>query len=346
LWITFYHQSKRYRKSLGLDDTKANRKLAEQRIIPEIVYKLNSGTFFDNQKPKIPTVGEYAEVSFDLHRFDRRPSTQSDYRIAYRLHIEPYFGKKRLDEIKPSDIARWQNKLLETLMPRRVRNIRVVFNTFFEDAINDELIQKNPISRVKVPKIEKVEPKAFTLDEMNKIIQSADGWLQSFCAVGFYTGMRSGEIVGLRWEDIDFSKKEIRVIRSIKMGLISKPKTQNSIRTIDIIDPLMPYLIQQYQRTGSAQSYVFLNKKGEHFYDIKRVRNTHWKRLLQKAGVEYRTIYQMRHTFATLMIEHGEDVLWVANMLGHTDPSMTLKMYAKYRKRDEKKRATFLMDTK
>ncbi|BDY12472.1 tyrosine-type recombinase/integrase [Hydrogenimonas cancrithermarum] len=61
--------------------------------------------------------------------------------------------------------------------------------------------------------------------------------------------------------------------------------------------------------------------------------------------MKYRTIYQMCHTFATLMIEHGEDVLWVANMLGHTDPSMTLKMYAKYRKREEKERAIFLMDT-
>ena len=316
--------------------------MAEQRIIPELMLKLYSGEFFNKEEVEIPTVGEYAQKSFDLHRFDRRASTQSDYEISYRLHIAPYFSKVRIDSIKPSDIARWQNELLEKLMPRRVRNIRAVFNTIFEDAINDDLIEKNPISRVKVPRLNIVENKAFSLEEMKKIVENADGWLQSFCAVGFFTGMRSGEIIGLRWEDVSFEHKENSIKRSIKRGVISEPKTRSSVRTIDIIDPLMPYLLAQYDRTGKKGEYVFLNKRGEHFYDIKRVRDTHWKKLLENLGIEYRPTYQMRHTFATMMIENGEDVLWVSNMLGHADPSMTLTKYAKYRKRKEKERATFL----
>ena len=126
------------------------------------------------------------------------------------------------------------------------------------------------------------------------------------------------------------------------MGEITTPKTQSSIRTIDIIDQLYPYLQEQYRRTGKFNSYVFLNKDGEHYYDIKRIRNTRWKKLLKECDIEYRAIYQMRHTFATVMIEHGEDILWVSNMLGHADSSITLQMYAKYRKQKEKKRATFL----
>ena len=73
-----------------------------------------------------------------------------------------------------------------------------------------------------------------------------------------------------------------------------------------------------------------------------RIRDTRWKKLLKGLDISYRTIYQMRHTFATVMIEYGEDILWVSHMLGHTDSSMTLQMYAKYRKQENRKRATFL----
>ena len=125
-------------------------------------------------------------------------------------------------------------------------------------------------------------------------------------------------------------------------GVISTPKTQSSVRDIDIIDTLLPYLESQYKITANKNSYVFLNDNDEHFYDIKRIRNTHWTRLLKECEFKYRPIYHTRHTFATIMLENGEDILWVSNMLGHTDSTMTLSRYARYVKRDDKKRATFL----
>ena len=126
------------------------------------------------------------------------------------------------------------------------------------------------------------------------------------------------------------------------MGVISTPKTANSIRYIDIIDSLLPYLKEQYKLTAHKNSYVFLNENDENFYDIKRIRNTHWKRVLKECDLNYRPIYHTRHTFATVMLENGEDILWVSNMLGHKDSTMTLSRYARYIKRDDKKRATFL----
>lgn len=343
LWITFYHQSTRYRRTLGLDDTKANRKLATNKIIPEIVYKLNSGEFFEKEKQnKVPTVSEYAKISLQLHSQTRKASTSYDYETSIRLHILPKFGKVRLDKIKPSDIQLWQNALLKKLKPRRVRNIRATFNTIFSDALRDEIIDKNPISLIKTPKLDKIDVKAFSLEEMKKIIATATGEMKAFTALGFFTGMRSGEIIGLRWEDVDFKNREIHIKQAIKMGVISTPKTKSSIRTIDMLDNLVPYLQEQYKLTGKHNSYVFLNKDDEHYYDIKRIRDSKWKRLLKECEIEYRTIYQMRHTFATVMIENKEDILWVSNMLGHSDSSMTLQMYAKYRKRENVKRASFL----
>lgn len=343
MWITFYHQSERYRRTLNLDDTKANRKLATTKIIPEIIYKLNSGKFFETtEKSKIPTVNEYAKVSFSLHSQTRKATTTYDYETSLRLHISPTFGNKRLNIIKPSDIQLWQNKLLDKLSPRRARVIRATFNTIFEDAMRDEIIDKNPISRIKTPKLDKIEVKSFSFEEIKTIIATAKDEMKAFVSLGFFSGMRTGEMIGLRWEDVDFDKKEIHIKRAIKMGVVSAPKTKNSIRTIDILDNLLPYLKEQYELTGKHKSYVFLNPNNEHYYDIKRIRNVKWKNLLKECSIEYRTIYQMRHSFATVMIENSEDILWVSNMLGHADASMTLQMYAKYKKRKNVKRASFL----
>ncbi len=346
MWITFYHQSKRYRKSLGLDDTKANRKLAEQRIIPEIVYKLNSGTFFDNQKQKVPTVGEYAKVSFDLHRFDRSPFTQADYERAYRLHIEPYFDKKPLDEIKPSDLARWQNRLLETLGPRRVGNIRIVFNMFFVDAMKDDLIQRNPFTLVKAPRrVESREKKPFAIEEIYRIVDYMPQHIKAFFAIGFFTGMRTGEIIALKWEDIDFDAKVIQVRRRIRMGVEGPPKTKNSIRDVEIIDTLLPYLHDNHTIMPDDAIYLFENNRGKPFSTANKISAWYWKPALEALGIPYRNLYQMRHTFASMMIANGEDILWVSQMLGHKDSSMTLQKYARYIKQDGRKRGAFLISS-
>lgn len=154
--------------------------------------------------------------------------------------------------------------------------------------------------------------------------------------------MRTGEIIGLRWEDIDFKNRTINIKRSIGKGMISTPKTQSSYREIEILDPLLPYLKDQFKVTGDRKSFVFLASGNQHYFDSNKIRDYSWKRTLAEADIPYRTIYHMRHSFASLMISNGEDILWVAHMLGHSTPDMTLKKYAKYIKQDTKQRASFL----
>ena len=339
LWVRFSHQGKNYRKTLNLENTKANMRLAKNEIMPALQLKLVNGELFEKS---VPTVDEYSKMSFEIHSSTRKQSTQSDYRISYEKHIKPYLGKKKLNAIKPSDIALWQNKILESVSPRRLKAIRAVLSTIIQDAMRDELLVRNPLPLVKLPRANKVEIEPFSISEIFAILDNADGQYRNFYALGFFSGLRSGEMIGLKWEDIDFFRKEISIKRAIKMGVVSTPKTLKSVRDIDMIDTLFPYLQNQYSITGKYNSYVFLNEHQENFYDIKRIRDTHWKRVLQKCGFKYRPIYHTRHTFATVMLENGEDILWISNMLGHTDSTMTLSRYAKYIKRDEKKRASFL----
>lgn len=339
LWVRFSHQGKNYRKTLNLENTKANMRLAKNEIMPTLQLKLVNGELFEKS---VPTVDEYSKMSFEIHSSTRKQSTQSDYRISYEKHIKPYLGKKRLDAIKPSDIALWQNKILESVSPRRLKAIRAVLSTIIQDAMRDELIVRNPLPLVKLPRADKVEIEPFSISEIFTILDKAKEQYKNFYALGFFSGLRSGEMIGLKWEDIDFFRCEISIKRAIKMGVVSTPKTLNSVRDIDMIDSLLPYLENQYEITGKYKSYVFLNEHQENFYDIKRIRDTHWKKVLKECGFKYRPIYHTRHTFATVMLENGEDILWISNMLGHTDSTMTLSRYAKYIKRDEKKRASFL----
>ncbi len=339
IWVSYYENGKRQRKSLKLLNTKANMKLAKNKIVPALLYKLENDKFIEKT---VPTLDEYAKVSFEINAFNRSINTQNDYKGAYDNHISPNIGHLNIDKIKPSHIKTLQSKLLKVIAPRTVRNVRAVLSGILKDALADELIEKNPLSLVKTVKVEKTTIYPFTIDEMKLILKNSTGQNRNFFALAFLTGMRSGEMIGLKWSDIDFIKKEISITRSRKMGKNGKTKTKSSNRIIDIIDSLIPFLKGQYKLTGQFNSYVFLNRKKEAIYDIKRIRDSAWKKTIQKCQIPYRTIYQTRHSFATMMLENGEDILWISNMLGHTDSSTTLTKYAHYVKKKEKKRAQFI----
>ena len=340
LWVDFYdNDGKRQRKTLKLENTKANMKLAKNKIIPALLQKLENNKFIEKL---VPTLDEYMVISFKMNEGTRSLNTQNDYRISYNKHISPILGHIRLDKIKVSNIKLWQSDLSKKVSPRRVQNVRATLSTIIKDAMADELIEKNPLALVKTVKAEKVKITPFNMDEMKLILENSEGQDRNFFALAFLTGMRSGEMIGLKWSDIDFTKLEIDISRSRKMGVDGKTKTISSNRTIEILDSLVPYLKNQFEISGELNSYVFLNKFNEPIYDIKRIRENGWKKTLKACEIDYRTIYQTRHSFATMMLENGEDILWLSNMLGHTDSSMTLSKYTHYIKKEEKKRGTFL----
>ncbi|WP_417332570.1 tyrosine-type recombinase/integrase [Halarcobacter sp.] len=335
-------EGRRQRKSLGLPATKENIRKAENHIIPKMLLALeeNTSEFFQS---KMLTVDEFIHTSIEMHKSYRNEDTTADYKSIYKNHIKSVFGHKRIYEIKPSDLKKWQSDLItiKKLSPSRVKTVRKVMSRLFNDAIDDEIIDKNPLLRVRAPRVAPPEIQPFKIGEIKILLSNAEGQFKNFLATAFFTGARSGELIGLKWEDIDFEKKEITIRRSIKMGLIRLPKTINSIRTIDMIDTLIPFLKEQYERTADISEFVFINKEGNHYYDIKRLRNTYWKKLLAKCDFKYRPIYHTRHSFATMMIEN-EDILWVANMMGHIDSTTTLSKYARYMKKPHIKRGVFL----
>ena len=332
LWIRFSLNSEVIRKPLNLDDTKANIKLAKTQIIPQMIIKIHSGEFFNNETVKTPKLDEYAKISFDTHRNERKETTNIDYLNIYNKHIKPYFAKKRIDKIKVSDINIWKNKIFSTgLSSKRVNDIKKILGTILEDALKDEIIFSNPVSKSKpLPVHQQKEIEPFSFEEIEAILNNSFSQDNNLIATLFMTGMRTGELIGLKWSDIDFKAQTISINRTIGRGYIGTPKTLSSIRTIPILNSLMPYMQNQFEITGDKNSYVFLNSNNNHFFDSKNIRDGLWKKVLKNANVKYRTIYYTRHTFCSINLQNGEDVIWISKVLGHKSPKITLEKYSKY----------------
>lgn len=333
LWVRFSLNTEVIKKSLNIEDSKVNRHLANTQIIPQLILKVNTGEFFENDKSEIPTVDEYSLISFDNHRYERKETTTTDYKNIYKKHIKPHFGSKKLDKIKVSDINVWKNKLFSELglSSKRVNDIKKVLGTIIEDAVMDEIILSNPIRKSKpLPAHQQKEVEPFSLDEIELILHSASGQDKNIIATLFMTGVRTGELIGLKWSDIDFDKREINIKRTIGRGIENSPKTISSIRAVPIFNSLFPYIESQFEITGVKNSYVFLNINENHFFDSKNLRDGLWKKVLIRADVKYRTIYQTRHSFCSINLQNGEDLIWVSRILGHKNPRITLEKYSKY----------------
>ncbi len=329
LHLHFSHNGQMVRKSMKMEDTAKNRTFLKKQIIPEIQKQLVMGEFFE--KATTYTLDEFAKISFSLHKSKRKELTHISYVEDYNLHISPLLGKMYITDLKRSQLLNWQNQLSEARAYRTVKRIRTILMTILEDAYKDELIEKNPLKLVAVPTGDDVIVKQpFTFEEIYLILDNAPKNIKAFFAIGFFTGMRTGEIIGLKWSDINFEKKIIEVRRSIRQGRETTPKTKSSIRDIDLLDVLEPYLLDHRTISSKESVYLFETTRGQPYKKTDNISSHFWRKILKGQNIPYRNMYQMRHTFASTMISKGENILWVSKMLGHKDSSMTLDVYAQY----------------
>lgn len=325
----------------NLEDTKANRKLVNTQVIPQMILKVHSGEFFKNETvEKIPTVDEYMKVSFELHKGNRCSTTIYGYQRNYDKYIKSKFGNLKLDKVTSNQITFWQNNLQEQekLSKSSIMRIRTMFHTMFEDAIENEIIEVNPVKKAKRlketenSKVKRVKLKPFTLKEIQKILITAKDQEKNLLATFFYTSVRAGELIGLKWDSIDFENKTITIQRQVVNGVEKDIlKTAKSRRILPIIDVLMPYLKKQYQITGNKNSFVFLTQKtNKHYHSAGKIREQIWIKVLNEAKIDYRNLHQTRGTFISTLISNGEDINYVSKIAGHENVKVTLERYSEY----------------
>jgi integrase len=168
-----------------------------------------------------------------------------------------------------------------------------------------------------------------SLVDMQRVIATVRPDYKDYFTVRFLTGMRTGEVHGLKWKYIDWDLRIIRVRETFVLGEDEYTKTDGSQRDIQMSQPVLEALQRQFEVTGKVSDYVFCNQTGQPL-DNKNFSDRVWYPLLRHLGLEKRRPYQMRHTAATLWLASGEAPEWIANQLGHTSTEMLFRVYSRF----------------
>lgn len=269
-------------------------------------------------------------------------STFISYESKVKTHLLPNLGNKPLIKIKAEDIQELIYRLENILAAGSVHAIFRVLRTCMKQALSESKIFIDPTEGIILPKLVRHKGKALSLEEQRRIKKIAlrdSRGLPIILALG--TGMRIGEICGLKWVDIDFVNKKIKVKRTIQRLatgdghtslLEQNPKTPSSERTIPLSKSLMDSL-KKLQRNSESE-YVF-GQKGHPLEP--RLLTYHFNRIAQEANIEEATFHVLRHSFATRCLELGVKITSISSLLGHSSTKMTLDIYTHSFESDERK---------
>lgn len=314
------------RISTKLKDTAQNRKLVKSNHKNDEFFKRF------NVCKSIPTVNELCMEVLDDKEKDLKPNSFYSYLSLFNTKIKPYFTEP-VPYYEPIHIDTWYKTFTDR---STLTTSEAVLRPAFEKAILKGYIKNTPFIISKPRFKNDYEIKPLNLEELNILLSAKDDFLVNYLGIACFTGLRTGEILGMKWSDIDFEKEKISVNRTATSGRLQSPKTSKSKATIDLPIEALPYFKKQRLRTG-LREFIFYSPRGKNILYSSYV-NTRFKKFLLLNGIESRTIYQTRHTFASLKLSMGESPEWVSYMLRHKSLNTTYKRYYKYMPRPDEKR--------
>jgi len=328
---------KRIKKALSKSITEA-RRLRDKYLEEISVY----GDIQRNEPVKETKLfGEVAQQWVKIMSPKVKSSTLKDYRGAMNYYILPRFGNVPIKDIGFLDVEEFISEM--KCSNKRKNNVLVPMRSLMKFALKAELIDKNPMALVENLTVSKPDIHPMSIEEVHRFLDVVKPQYKNFFTVAFYTGMRFGEMAGLKWKNVDYTLGVIKVRETRVRGVEGSPKTKGSIRDIKMLPPVVEALRDQRKATMGKSDYVFLN-----FYGRPLLPNSvsfHiWKPALKKAGLKPRSLYQTRHTFATLMLDAGELPGWVQKMMGHASMKMILERYYSYIKNYQRDDGSAFMD--
>lgn len=268
------------------------------------------------------TFKEYGEMIIEITKSNRNQFSQKEEIQRFKT-LCMTFGEMDLIDIKPSHIVRWQNDC--GFAPKTIKNYRGTFNLVLEMALCDELITKNPLRFVKVPKKEHKEVKIFNQDEMKVLIDSATGQLRNILLFALFTGLRGSELIALRWSDIDFNSETITIDTRIREGIEDVTKSKR-VRIIDMLPQARDALKKQKFLTGLKNDFVFVTHYGLPYVKPSNISES-IKDLCAKFHIKQGTLQTLRRSCNTLLKQYGLPNDWILDQLGHIEDGVNREHY-------------------
>jgi len=267
---------------------------------------------------------EYARYIVDITQSNRNEFSQRG-EIKKVERLIKYFGDMALEDIKPSTIQAWQDTYLKTLAPKTVKEYRSTLSVILKFAYNDDLIRKNPLSPVKSPKLPRRVVDIFSNEERDLLLEHSNGQLHNLIQFAFYSGLRAGEIIGLKWENVDLYLNKINVCMRVRKGTIDLPKG-DKIRLIDLLPQAKEALLVQRQLTGLS-TYIFHSKEGKPYFSETSITQS-IQELCKKIGIESGGgLQKMRRTHNTMLKQCGLPLDWILHQMGHETDEVNRNHY-------------------
>ena len=220
----------------------------------------------------------------------------------------PAFGKLPIVELNAGIIWDWLSKF--SCQRKTLVNVLTPLRSIVADALIYGYFDKNPFNFINLKRLKKVKSsylvKPLNLREIQSLLSTAEPQIKNLFQFAFYTGLRISELIGLRWEDVDLAAGFAHIRRCVVKGEITSLKTKSSYRLVQLLPSALSALIAQKYHTYAKKSYVFFNpRQYRSWQGSEEVRRRAWVPLLNKAGIEYRNLYQTRHTYASMMVSGG-----------------------------------------
>lgn len=310
------------------------------------------------------TFSEWAAVWLKTYKkpYVRANTYSGNYEIPSRVHLTPYFGKMMLEDIKPANVqAFFTKKKSEGCSLEGLSKMRICLHSIFETAIENDLCRKNPVTRnISISSNQQpTEKRAYSPEQSQTVIDFAKEHKNGLAIwLILETGISRSELLGLKWDDIDFENKMIAIVRGVtdsknadtgKMEVVvGEPKNDFRKRLIPINDDICAALQSKYDKrtmkvNGSRRkkvepititaNFVFCNAKGQPMSPNNWSKRSYklFMEDLQKAhpDIPFLHPHELRHTFATIRRNNGADIFALGKLMGHADLNMLYKKYAK-----------------
>lgn len=306
-----------------------NKKEAET-VLAQRIYEVRSGKFPILQRRKRLLFRDFAKEWEEKHLVRVRASTASLYKRLLRYHLLPAFGERSLGALRPLDVQAYVAQQIQSgaLAPKTVNNILALLKQMLKSAVDWGYLTAVSLTGVKKLRRPKRDAPLWTPAEIRKfLLQAPDEW-RTVWLVAIFAGLRPGEIQAMSWEgqnwpDFAANKIHITCAYEAESKVLGPTKTDRSVRLVDMIPAVRQALLALPYRT--AGGLLFPATDGGMFSrsNMKRA----WHRIIKATGVRRIRPYDLRHTFASLLITAGKNPLYIARQMGHYSAGFTLHTY-------------------
>lgn len=348
--IDFRFRGQRCRETFGLAPTPANlKKVAQHRaaILDAIARNVfdyattfpesrNRFKFAERPQSAGLLLEDYLESWITGKKKQLKASTWDGYNKIVTMLNKTGLGRVYLPDLRRTHIKQWCQQ--QECGNKWLANVQSCLRTALQDALDDDLIETNPLYGWKYENADAIKTKddvdPFDTIEREAILSACnDPQYRNLFEFAFWTGLRTSELVALTWDDIDWIKGEARINKALTQAATEAEttKTRKGMRDVKLLQPALAALTRQKPITFMAGGQVFKDPRtGEAWSGDEAIRQGPWKTALRRAGVRYRRPYQTRHTYASMMLTAGEPLGWVAQQMGHSDLTMLARVYARW----------------